>query len=50
MFPVYGGKFSSHKTIHNCVEKFSQGLSKVVDDARPGRPVETVTEEIVRRV
>jgi hypothetical protein len=29
MFPVYGGKCLSRKTIHNWVEKFPQGLSKV---------------------
>jgi hypothetical protein len=33
MFPVYGGKFLSRKAVHNCVEKFSQGRSKVTDDA-----------------
>jgi hypothetical protein len=34
-FPVYGGKCLSCKAAHNWVEKFSQGCSKVVDDARP---------------
>jgi hypothetical protein len=33
MFPVYGGKSLSHKTVHNWVDKFSQRLSKVTDDA-----------------
>jgi hypothetical protein len=28
----------------------SQGPSKVADDARPGRPVETATEATVQRV
>jgi hypothetical protein len=37
MFPVYGGKCLSRKAVHNWVEKFSQGLSKVADDARPRR-------------
>jgi hypothetical protein len=32
MFPVYGGKCSSRKAVHNWVEKFSQGLSGVSDD------------------
>jgi hypothetical protein len=32
-FPVYGGKCSSCKAVHNWVEKFSQGRSKVADDA-----------------
>jgi hypothetical protein len=36
MFPVYGGKCLSRKAVHNWFEKFSQGLSKVTDDARPG--------------
>jgi hypothetical protein len=33
MFPVYGGKWLSCKVVHNWVEKFSQGHSKVADDA-----------------
>jgi hypothetical protein len=33
-FPVYGGKCLSRKAVHNWVEKFSQGRSKVADDAR----------------
>jgi hypothetical protein len=44
MFPVCGGKCLSVKAVHSWVEKFSQGLSKVADDARSCRPVETVTE------
>jgi hypothetical protein len=32
------------------VEKFSQGRSKVADDAQPGCPVETVTEATVQQV
>jgi fructose/tagatose bisphosphate aldolase len=32
------------------VEKFTQGLSKVADDAGPGRPVEIATEATVQRV
>jgi hypothetical protein len=36
MFSVYGGKFLSRRAVHNWVEKFSQGRSKVVDDARSG--------------
>jgi hypothetical protein len=30
MSPVYGGKSLPRKAVHNCVEKFSQGRSKVV--------------------
>jgi hypothetical protein len=33
MFHVQGGKCLSRKTVHNRVEKFSQGCSKVTDDA-----------------
>jgi transposase len=50
MFAVYGRKCFSRKAVHNWVEKFSQGRSKVADDARPGRPVETTTEATVQRV
>jgi hypothetical protein len=32
MFPVYGGKCLSRKAVHDWVEKFSQGCSKVADD------------------
>jgi hypothetical protein len=31
MFSVYGGKCSSHKAVHNWVEKFSPGRSKVAE-------------------
>jgi transposase len=40
----------SRKAVHNWVEKFYQGHSKVADDARPGRPVEIATEATVQRV
>jgi hypothetical protein len=50
MFPVYGGKCLSRKAVHNCVEKFSQGRSKVADDARPGRPLEIAAETTVQPV
>jgi hypothetical protein len=50
MFLVYSWKCLLHKMVHNWVEKFSQGCSKVADDAQPGRPVETVTEETVQQV
>jgi hypothetical protein len=32
IFPVYGAKFLSRKAVHNWIEKFSQGRSKVADD------------------
>jgi hypothetical protein len=44
MFPVYGGKCLSLKAVHIWVDKFSQGRSKVADDARPVRPAEIATE------
>jgi hypothetical protein len=43
IFPVYGGKCLPIKTVHNWVEKFSQGRSKVADDARPGVEVPETT-------
>jgi hypothetical protein len=43
IFPVYGGKCLSRKAVHNWVEKFSQGLSKVTNDARPGAEVAKTT-------
>jgi hypothetical protein len=43
MFPVYGGKSLSRKAVHNWVEKFSQGRSKVADDDRAGAEVAETT-------
>jgi hypothetical protein len=43
MFPVYGGKCSSRKAVHNLVEKFCQGCPKVTDDARQGAEVAETT-------
>jgi hypothetical protein len=43
IFPVYGGKCLSREAIHNWVEKFSQGRSKVADDARLGAKVAEAT-------
>jgi hypothetical protein len=43
MFPAYGGKCFSRKADHNWVEKFSQGQSKLADNARAGSPVEIAT-------
>jgi hypothetical protein len=43
MFPVYSGMCLSHKAVHNWVEKFSQGHSKVTDDAQPGAEVAETT-------
>jgi hypothetical protein len=46
IFTVYGGKCLSRKVVHNWVEKFSQGRSKVTDDARPdAEVVETIVKK-----
>jgi hypothetical protein len=50
MFPVYSGKCLLGKAVHNSVEKFSQGCSKIADDFLPGRPVDIATEATVQRV
>jgi hypothetical protein len=43
-----GGKFLSHKNVHNWVKEFSQGRSKVADDAGPGAEVaETTTKRLI---
>jgi hypothetical protein len=39
MFHVYGGKCLSRKGVHNWIYKFSQGRSKIANDARPGAEV-----------
>jgi hypothetical protein len=49
MFPVYGGKCLSHTVVQNWVKKFSQGRSKIADDAQPGLPVKTATEATVQQ-
>jgi hypothetical protein len=49
IYPVYSGKCFSRKAIHNWVETFSQGRSKVADDARPGAEVaETTFKRLTR--
>jgi hypothetical protein len=39
LFRAYGGKCLLRKAFRNLVDKFSQGRSKVADDARPGPEV-----------
>jgi hypothetical protein len=46
-FPVYGGKCLWRKAVHNWVDKFCEGRSKVSDNARPGTQV---TEATVKRL
>jgi hypothetical protein len=36
--------------VHNWVQKFPQGYSKVTDNAQPGHPVEIVTQATVQQV
>jgi hypothetical protein len=43
MFPVYVGECLSRKVVHSWVEKFSEGPSKVEDDARTGVEVAETT-------
>jgi hypothetical protein len=43
MLPVYDGKCLSRKAVQNWVEKFTQGRSKLADDARPGSEVAEIT-------
>jgi hypothetical protein len=43
VFPVYGGKCLFRKVVHNRVKKFSQGRSKIIDDARPDAEVDETT-------
>jgi hypothetical protein len=50
IFPAYGGKCLSCKVVRNWIDTFSQGRSKVADDARPGRSVEIATEATVQWV
>jgi hypothetical protein len=46
-FLFYGWKCLSRKAVQNWVEKFSEGRSKVVDDARTGVEVaETTVKKI----
>jgi transposase-like protein len=46
MFPIYGAKCLSSKSVHSWVEKFSQRRSKVADDARRGAEVDETTVKI----
>jgi hypothetical protein len=51
MYPVYGARCLSRKAVHNWVKKFSQGRSKVADDARPGAEVaESTVKNFLLRV
>jgi hypothetical protein len=43
MFRVYGRKCLSRKAVHSWVEQFSQGRSKVADDAPPSVEVAETT-------
>jgi hypothetical protein len=43
VFSVHGGKCLSRRAVHNWVEKFSQGPSKIADDGRSGAEVAATT-------
>jgi hypothetical protein len=47
IFHICAEKCLSRKVVHNWVEKFSQGRSKVADDDRPGAEV---AEKTVKRL
>jgi hypothetical protein len=47
---IFTKKCLFHQAVHNWVEKFSQGRSKVADDARPGRHVAQVAETTIKRL
>jgi hypothetical protein len=48
IFHVYCGKYLLCEAVQKWVEKFSQGLSKVADDARPGAgAVETTVQKLL---
>jgi hypothetical protein len=49
MFPVFWW-WLSHKAVHSWVKRFSQGRSKVADDAIPGHPVQNTTGATVQQV
>jgi hypothetical protein len=46
-FTVYGGKCLSRIAVHNWVENFSEGRSRVANDARPGAEVAETTVKIL---
>jgi hypothetical protein len=50
MYLVYGGKCLPRKAVHNWVEEFSQGRSKVADRARTRHSVEIASAARVQRV
>jgi hypothetical protein len=50
IFPVYDWKCSWRTVVHNWVEKFSQGRSKVAENAWPGHPVEIAPEATVQQM
>jgi transposase len=49
IFPVYGGKCLSRKSVHNWLKKFSEGRSKFADDARQDAEVAETTAKILLR-
>jgi len=50
MLPMYGEHCLSRQTVHNWVQKFSEGRTSIEDEHRAGRPVEIATPETLQRV
>ena len=50
MLPTYGEHCLSHQSVHNWVQKFSEGRTSIEDEHRAGRPVEIATPEKLQRV
>jgi hypothetical protein len=47
MFPIYDGKCLSRKAVHDLVEKFSQGWSKVADAKRGAEVAEPAVKRLL---
>jgi len=50
ILPMYGEHCLSCQTVHNWVQKFSEGRTSIEDEHRAGRPVEIATLEMLQRV
>jgi len=50
MLPMYGELCLSRHTVHNWVQKFSEGQTSIEDKHRAGWPVEIATPETLQRV
>lgn len=50
MLPVYNENYLSCQVVYNCVQKYFEGCSNVVDEERNDRLVQIATEETVLKV